>query len=164
MRKDRKSVDLCQNSLSESKTIPSSSTHSNKTSFGTTKSSSNKYTDETNKSFSVKRSSITASTVSQVGNNEEYDPEDALYSSEHLVKKPKLEHMSTRLPTSKTNMSLNSSKINLTTTKYRQSLGSKSNNCAPSPAFNLSKSMTNNNSNDVARATKNNTILDFLDL
>lgn len=60
------------------------------------KASINKYTSasDINKSHALKRSSNNPLNTSVVTSFEEYDPENALYSHEHLNKKPKLENSS----------------------------------------------------------------------
>lgn len=128
------------------------------------KSCPNKYTDETNKNQSIKRASQNVAISSSLASNEEYDPENALYSPGHLNKKPKLD---TRFSTNVANET-SSSKNAATNSKERSSIGNKSNSnsLAPSPAFNLSKSTTCNK-NQMTKAINSNTninkILDFLD-
>lgn len=161
LSKDRKNCSQNENSLSSTNNINKSNLS---LTFGNNKSSSNKYIDETNKNQSIKRASQNVSITPSLASNEEYDPENALYSPGHLNKKPKLD---TRFSTNVANET-SSSKNATTNTKERSGIANKSNSnsLAPSPAFNLSKT-TACNKNQMHKAINSNTnthkILDFLE-
>lgn len=105
------------------------------------KSSNNKYTSDINKSHALKRSSNNPLNPSILTSCEEYDPENALYSHEHLNKKPKLETSSYISTISKNGSTLiksaakerfsKSSEKSLTQSQYSKSSTTNLNNKVP---------------------------------